>query len=86
MVKTKGAYSPPMQHSSYTPSEGEGTTNSYFPSRASFKRSPQPPPSPPVEDQPRCSLPSISTLIETADCAPMPDASMTSDLTPSDQN
>lgn len=84
MVKTKGAYSPPMQYSSYKPSEG--ITNSYFPSRTSFKRSPQPPPSPPVEDQPRYSLPSISTLIETADAAPMPDASMTSDLTLWDQS
>ncbi|KAJ5376847.1 hypothetical protein N7509_013733 [Penicillium cosmopolitanum] len=32
-----------------------------------YKRSPQPPLSPPVEDQPKCSLPSITALLEGAD-------------------
>ncbi|KAJ5110090.1 hypothetical protein N7532_002735 [Penicillium argentinense] len=32
-----------------------------------FKRSPQAPPSPPVEEQPKCSLPSITALLEGAD-------------------
>lgn len=40
----------------------------------SYSRSPQPPLSPPVEDQPKCSLPSISTLLGAADSAPMPPA------------
>lgn len=34
-----------------------------------YSRSPQPPLSPPVEDQPKCTLPSISTLFEGADSA-----------------
>ncbi|KAL1965177.1 hypothetical protein VTN77DRAFT_5931 [Rasamsonia byssochlamydoides] len=42
--------------------------NSYFPTM-NFTRSPQPPLSPPAEDQPKCSLPSISTLLEGADIA-----------------
>ncbi|OJJ85189.1 uncharacterized protein ASPGLDRAFT_57364 [Aspergillus glaucus CBS 516.65] len=36
-----------------------------------YSRSPQPPLSPPVEDLPKCTLPSISTLFEGADSAAM---------------
>ncbi|KKA19010.1 hypothetical protein T310_7038 [Rasamsonia emersonii CBS 393.64] len=42
--------------------------NSYFPSM-NFTQSPRAPLSPPAEDQPKCSLPSISTLLEGVDCA-----------------
>ncbi|PYH91936.1 hypothetical protein BO71DRAFT_401016 [Aspergillus ellipticus CBS 707.79] len=64
---------------SYSPRAGsykrsiEHTSDSYFPSGStSYIRSPQPPLSPPVEDQsPKCSLPSISSLLEGADGAAM---------------
>lgn len=53
----------------------------YFSASTSYKRTaPQPPLSPPAEEQPKCSLPSISTLIESADSAPARPASMTSIL------
>ncbi|GIK06247.1 hypothetical protein Aspvir_001892 [Aspergillus viridinutans] len=51
----------------------EHYTASYFsavPSHTtSYSRTPQPPLSPPAEDQPKCSLPSISILLENADGA-----------------
>ncbi|PWY83461.1 hypothetical protein BO70DRAFT_395902 [Aspergillus heteromorphus CBS 117.55] len=65
---------------SYSPRAGpykrsiEHTSDSYFTSSVptSYTRSPQPPLSPPVEDHsPKCSLPSISTLLEGADAASM---------------
>ncbi|OQE17895.1 hypothetical protein PENSTE_c019G09029 [Penicillium steckii] len=37
------------------------------PEYPAYKRSPQPPLSPPVEEQPKCSLPSITALLEGAD-------------------
>lgn len=50
---------------------------SYFTAVPAFySRSPQPPLSPPVEDQPKCSLPSISTLFQGADSAAAQPASM----------
>ncbi|CAK41273.1 zinc finger protein C25B8.19c [Aspergillus awamori] len=70
IMKSRASYSPPM--TSYKRSI-EHTSDSYFPSvPISYTRSPQPPLSPPVEDQsPKCSLPSISTLLEGADGAAM---------------
>ncbi|KAF9884459.1 hypothetical protein FE257_001720 [Aspergillus nanangensis] len=71
---------------SYSPSANsyQHSTGSYFPTMpastitptTSFSRSraPQPPLSPPVDDQPKCSLPSISSLLGTADTAPVPPA------------
>lgn len=47
-----------------------------------YSRSPQPPLSPPVEDQPKCTLPSISTLFEGADSAAMHPASMSPRFSP----
>ncbi|GKZ19290.1 hypothetical protein AbraIFM66951_011432 [Aspergillus brasiliensis] len=75
-IKSRASYSPPMS-SSYKRSI-EHTSDSYFPSvPISYTRSPQPPLSPPVEDHsPKCSLPSISTLLEGADGASMHAASM----------
>ncbi|OJJ43073.1 hypothetical protein ASPZODRAFT_136621 [Penicilliopsis zonata CBS 506.65] len=56
-----------------TPPLPTTTSSSYFTTAAaattSYVRSPQPPLSPPVDDQPKCSLPSISTLLEGADSA-----------------
>ena len=75
IMKSRASYSPPM--TSYKRSI-EQTSDSYFPSvPISYTRSPQPPLSPPVEDHsPKCSLPSISTLLEGADGAAMHAASM----------
>lgn len=68
-IKSRGVYSPPEQ-----PTD---RISSYFSSLpTSYKYSPQPPLSPPAEEQPKCSLPSISTLIESADNGPMHAASM----------
>ncbi|KAJ9210831.1 transcriptional regulator family: C2H2 zinc finger [Paecilomyces variotii] len=49
-------------------------SDSYFPSSTTsyVSRSPQPPLSPPVEDQRKCSLPSISSLLEGADRSSIP--------------
>ncbi|KAK1141765.1 hypothetical protein N8T08_008430 [Aspergillus melleus] len=53
---------------SYSPA----AAGSYFPSvPTSYSRTPQPPLSPPVDDVPKCSLPSISSLLEGADGAAM---------------
>ncbi|KAL1863625.1 hypothetical protein Plec18167_000721 [Paecilomyces lecythidis] len=51
-------------------------SDSYFPSSSTsyVSRSPQPPLSPPVEDQRKCSLPSISSLLEGADRSSLPSA------------
>ncbi|RAK96748.1 C2H2 finger domain protein [Aspergillus ibericus CBS 121593] len=66
--KARASYSPPM--SSYKRSI-EQVSDSYFSSvPISYTRTPQPPLSPPVEEHsPKCSLPSISTLLEGADGA-----------------
>lgn len=62
-------YSPPLYHS-------YKSNDSYFTAvPATYSR---PPLSPPVEDQPKCTLPSISTLFEGADSAAMPPSSMLS--------
>lgn len=59
-------YSPPPYHS-------YKSNDSYFTAvPATYSR---PPLSPPVEDQPKCTLPSISTLFEGADSAAMPSSS-----------
>lgn len=61
------------------PSKSFKFDKSYFtavPTPTYYSRSPQPPLSPPVEDQPRCTLPSISTLFEGADSAAMHPTSM----------
>ncbi|KAL4898775.1 hypothetical protein BDV59DRAFT_167494 [Aspergillus ambiguus] len=76
------SYSPPASTGSYKAPNESHSTGSYFPAMTtatpatstSYSRSPQPPLSPPVEDQPKCSLPSISTLLVAADNAPMPPA------------
>ncbi|KAG2418971.1 hypothetical protein HFD88_002074 [Aspergillus terreus] len=80
----RASYSPPASSSgSYKAPNEPHYTGSYFPAMptatpvtttTSYSRSPQPPLSPPVEDQPKCSLPSISTLLGAADSAPMPPA------------
>ncbi|KAI9933869.1 hypothetical protein ASPWEDRAFT_48525 [Aspergillus wentii DTO 134E9] len=67
-LKRRATFSPPAV--SYKPSTSD--KDSYFTAvPTTYTRSPQPPLSPPVEDQPKCSLPSISTLLESADSASM---------------
>ncbi|KAF5865265.1 hypothetical protein ETB97_004848 [Aspergillus alliaceus] len=62
VYKSRASYSPPPSSAG---SYKRPSTDSYF----SYSRAPQPPLSPPVEDQPKCSLPSISALLESADSA-----------------
>ncbi|PKY02279.1 hypothetical protein P168DRAFT_273349 [Aspergillus campestris IBT 28561] len=67
LSKAKASYSPPAS-SSFKPS----VEGSYFPTMpTSYSRSPQPPLSPPVDEQRKFSLPSISSLLEGADGAAM---------------
>ncbi|EAW08838.1 putative C2H2 finger domain protein [Aspergillus clavatus NRRL 1] len=71
--KSRSAQSPPaFQANPYKRLSGS-SMSSYFTSvpttATSYSRTPQPPLSPPVDDRPRCSLPSISTLLEGADSA-----------------
>ncbi|KAE8411755.1 hypothetical protein BDV36DRAFT_273552 [Aspergillus pseudocaelatus] len=63
IYKSRASYSPPPSSAGSYKRPAE--YDSYF----SYSRAPQPPLSPPVEDQPKCSLPSISALLESADSA-----------------
>ncbi|KAB8075650.1 hypothetical protein BDV29DRAFT_171524 [Aspergillus leporis] len=65
VFKSRASYSPPPSSAGSYKRPVEHSTDSYF----SYSRAPQPPLSPPVEDQPKCSLPSISALLEGADSA-----------------
>ncbi|KAE8374883.1 hypothetical protein BDV26DRAFT_295567 [Aspergillus bertholletiae] len=65
VYKSRASYSPPPSSAGSYKRPAEHSTDSYF----SYSRAPQPPLSPPVEDQPKCSLPSISALLESADSA-----------------
>ncbi|KAE8148487.1 hypothetical protein BDV25DRAFT_158164 [Aspergillus avenaceus] len=68
ILKSRASYSPPPSSaSSYKRSADH--MDSYFTAVPTYTRTPQPPLSPPVEDQPKCSLPSISALLEGADSA-----------------
>ncbi|KAE8351355.1 hypothetical protein BDV28DRAFT_21501 [Aspergillus coremiiformis] len=65
IYKSRASYSPPPSCAGSYKRLAEPLIDPYF----SYSRSPQPPLSPPVEDQPKCSLPSISALLESADSA-----------------
>lgn len=68
IMKSRPVHSPPVYKIS--------SDKSYFTAVPTFYSRSQPPLSPPVEDQPKCSLPSISTLFEGADSAAIQPASM----------
>lgn len=61
--------SPTFQRRTYEHHQETASSKSYFaPSTSTaYTWSPQPPLSPPAEDQRKCSLPSISTLLQGAD-------------------
>ncbi|RHZ45026.1 uncharacterized protein CDV56_100038 [Aspergillus thermomutatus] len=70
--KSRWTQSPSAVQASLYKRLSDQSTGSYFTvpiHTTSYSRTPQPPLSPPVDDQPKCSLPSISILLEGADGA-----------------